>query len=161
MDIIIWTIIILLFVISFVGVVLPIIPSVIFLWLGFVLYHFFINDDVLTVFFWLVTSVLTIILVMADLLTNRYFVQQFGGNKRSEWGAIIGIVIGTFIYPPFGMIVLPFVIVFLIEIISRRTVKEALYAALGAFIGFLSGIVAKVLIQAMMVLFFIIKIIIA
>lgn len=161
MEIFIWTIIILLFIVSFLGVVLPIIPSVIFLWIGFVLYHFFINDDVLTVFFWLVTSVLTIILVTADLLTNRYFVQQFGGNKRSEWGAIIGVVIGTFIYPPFGMIILPFVIVFLIEIISRRTVKEALYAALGAFIGFLSGIVAQVLIQTMMVVFFIIKVIIA
>lgn len=161
MDIFIWILILLLFVFSFVGVVVPIIPSVIFLWLGFVLYHFFIDDGVLSMFFWLLTTALTVLLIIADLLTNRYFVQRFGGNKRSEWGAIVGVIIGTFIYPPFGMILLPLLLVFVLELMSRRTVKEAMYAALGAFIGFLSGIVAKVLVQAIMVLFFGIKIMLA
>lgn len=158
MEIFIWIVIILLFILSFIGVVVPILPSVAFLWVGFLLYYFFLNQEAFTLYFWISMLVLTLVLIVADLLTNRYFVHRFGGNKRSEWGAIVGVIIGSFIYPPIGMIILPLLLVFLLEILAKRPVKMALYASLGAFIGFLSGIAAKIIIQAVMVIIFFIVI---
>lgn len=149
-----WTIIILLFIISFVGLIIPIIPSSIAIWLGFILYHFIINDEQLTLTFWIVMIVLTVIIFVADILTNSYFVNKFGGSKWGEWGAVIALIVGAFIMPPFGIIILPFVTVLLIELLQQKTVKEAFYSSIGSLAGFLSGLVAKSLLQLIMIIWF-------
>ncbi len=159
MAIIIWTLIICLFIVSMIGVFVPVIPAVVLIWLGFILYHFALDPNQLSTFFWIVMSVFTIILVVADLLTNRYFVTKFGGSKGSQWGAIIGIIIGTFIYPPVGIILVPLLLVFLIEIAQHKTMKEASLASMGALAGFLSGVIAKFLIQLIMIVWFFVIII--
>ncbi|MEI3604108.1 DUF456 family protein [Pseudogracilibacillus sp. SE30717A] len=158
MEIIIWALIIVLFIVSMIGVFVPVIPAVALIWLGFILYHFFLEPHQLSVFFWVVMAVFTIILVIADLLTNRYFVNKFGGTKGSQWGAIIGVIIGTFIYPPLGIIVVPLILVFLIEMVQHKTAKEASLASVGALAGFLSGVIAKFLIQFIMIAWFFITI---
>lgn len=158
METIIWILIVVLFVLSLVGVFVPIIPAVVVLWIGFLLYHFIIDSEQLTLFFWLMMAVFTIILFVADILTNKYFVNKFGGSKAGEWGAVIAVMVGAFIYPPFGLIIIPFVVVFLIEIVQKRTPKEASLIALGAIAGFLSGVVAKLFIQIVMIAWFFIVI---
>lgn len=154
-----WTLIIILFILSFIGVFVPIIPAVLLLWGGFLLYHFMIDTESLSVIFWVASLVLTGVLFIADFWTNRYYVKKYGGSKKSEWGAIVGIIIGTFLFPPFSIIILPLLFVFLVELTERKTVKEATLAMYGAFLGFLSGVFAKVFIQLMMIIFFIIQII--
>lgn len=157
LDLFIWILIVALFIASFVGVFIPVIPAVIAVWLGFLAYHFFIDDGKLTLLFWLAMGLFTVILIVADFVTNRYFVDKFGGSKWSEWGAIIGVLVGVFIYPPIGVIVVPFLIVMIIELIRKRPFKLAMFAATGALAGFLSGVVAKVFIQfVMIVIFFIV-----
>ncbi len=158
MEFVIWTVIICLFILSMVGLFVPIIPAVAAIWLGFVLYHFYINNSELTTMFWIVMVVFTVILIGSDLVTNRYFVNKFGGSKESQWGAILGVIIGIFVYPPFGIIIVPLVLVFIIEIIGQRTVKEASLASVGALAGFLSGIVAKFIIQSIMIVWFLMTI---
>lgn len=158
METFIWFVIIVLFILSFVGVFVPIIPAVVVLWIGFLLYHFFIDSEQLTLFFWLIMVVFTIILFVADILTNKYFVNKFGGSKAGEWGAIIAVIIGAFIYPPFGLIIIPFIVVFIIELIQKRTPKEASLIALGAIAGFLSGVAAKIFIQLVMIVWFFVDI---
>lgn len=154
MDILIWTIIICLFILSFIGVFVPIIPAVVAIWIGFFVYHFFITNEKLTFLFWLIMIIFTIILVGSDIVTNKFFVNKFGGSKKSEWGAIIGVVIGTFIYPPLGMIFIPLLIVFIVEVLDGRTAKQASLAAIGSLVGFLSGVVAKIFIQLVMIIVF-------
>lgn len=148
-----------MFILSFIGVFVPIIPAVLLLWGGFLLYHFMIDGESLSVIFWVTSSVLTCVLFIADFWTNRYYVKKYGGSKKSEWSAIVGIIIGTFLFPPLSMIILPLLFVFLMELTERKTVKEATLAMYGAFLGFLSGVFAKVFIQLMMIIFFIIQII--
>lgn len=151
METFIWVVVIVLFIFSLVGVFVPIIPAVVALWIGFLLYHFFIDSEQLTLFFWIAMVLFTITLIGSDLLTNKYFVNKFGGSKTGEWGAIAGVVIGAFIYPPFGFIIIPFIVVFVIEMMNKKTPKEASLAAFGALVGFLSGVVAKLLIQLIMI----------
>lgn len=138
---------------------IPIIPAVLLLWAGFFLYHFMIDTNELSIIFWVTSGVLTVVMFIADFLTNRYYVQKYGGSKISEWGAVIGIIVGTFIYPPIGMILLPLLIVFSLELLQKKTVKEAVKAMYGAFLGFLSGVFAKVFIQLIMIILFFIHVI--
>lgn len=157
-DFIIWFSIIALFIASFISLVIPIIPGVLLLWGAFFLYHFTPTNDGLSVWFWIAMTLFTVILFVADFVANHYFIQKFGGSNRSQWGAIIGVFIGAFIYPPIGLLVVPFLIVFIIELADRKTVKGSLLAATGAVAGFLSSTIAKVIIQLIMIVWFIIDI---
>lgn len=158
LNILIWVAIILLFLASFIGLAVPVIPGVFLLWGGFILYHFAMDASSLSMLFWIAMGMFTLLLLVADFITNHYFVQKLGGSKRSQWGAMVGVFLGVFIYPPFGIIAVPFIIVFMMEVMEQRTAKEAAYAALGAIIGFLSGAVAKGFIQIVMIILFFMQI---
>ena len=158
LNFIIWIIIIALFVLSFVGLLYPIIPSVIVIWIGFLLYHFIINSDELNLVFWIIMAVFTVILIGADFIANSYFVKKYGGSKWGERGAAVAVLVGSFIIPPFGILIVPFVTVFIIEMIQRRTVQKALRASFGSLIGFLGGTLAKIVIQFVMIIWFFIVI---
>ncbi|HZW67180.1 MAG TPA: DUF456 family protein [Pseudogracilibacillus sp.] len=155
-----WVLIALLFILSFIGIVVPIIPGVLLLWIGFLVYHFFINAHDLSLFFWITVGLFTFVLLGADFYLNLYFVEQFGGSKWSKWGALIGMFLGIFIYPPFGILLVPLIIVFIIEVSLQNSFKKGSLAALGTLAGFLSGAVAKVMLQVVMIIIFFIFIII-
>jgi len=159
MNIFIWICIVILWIVGIVGVVVPIIPSVLFVLASFILYHFTLDREALSFFFWLLISGITIALLLADLFTNRYFVKKYGGSKVSEIFAIIGVIVGMFVIPPLGIIVVPFLLVFLVEMFMKPDFQRAWYAALGALAGFLSGIVVKVGLLLCMIVFFILAII--
>ncbi|MFC4402091.1 DUF456 domain-containing protein [Gracilibacillus xinjiangensis] len=154
MDILWWLLIIVAFVLSFVGIVFPIIPSVLVLWIGFFIYQFLLTSENIGWVFWIAMGILTIILIAADIIANSYFVKKYGGSKWGERMAAIGVIIGSFIIPPFGIIVVPFLLVFLSEIIQQKGADEALKAAFGSLLGFLSGTIAKIVIQLVMIIWF-------
>ncbi|MFD1850804.1 DUF456 domain-containing protein [Oceanobacillus bengalensis] len=154
LDFIIWIVIIALFLLSFIGILYPIIPSVIVLWGGFLLYQFVINPDELNALFWIVMVLFTAFLFIADILANSYFVKKYGGSKWGERGAAVAVIVGSFIIPPFGVVVVPFLVVFVIELLQKRAPGEAIRASIGSLFGFLGGSVAKVLIQFIMIVWF-------
>jgi len=154
LDVIIWIIIIVLFILGFAGIIFPIIPSVLVIWVGFLLYHFVINANELNTVFWIVMIFFTVILFVADIIANSYFVKRFGGSKWGERGAAVAVIVGSFIYPPFGIIFVPFIVVLVIEMIQKRTVQAAVRASIGSLLGFLGGSVAKIVIQFIMIIWF-------
>ncbi|MFU0790327.1 MAG: DUF456 domain-containing protein [Virgibacillus proomii] len=157
-EILIWVLIITLFVLSFVGIIFPIIPSVLVIWGGFLLYQFAINGNELTMTFWIAMGIFTVILIGADVIANSYFVKRYGGSKWGERGAAIAVIVGSFMVPPFGIIIIPFLTVFIIELLQKRTSQEAFHASIGSLFGFLGGAVAKVVIQLIMIVWFFITI---
>ena len=158
LNIVIWTIIILLFIASFAGIIFPIIPSPFVLWLGFSLYSIMISMDSLSVIFWIAMAFLTIILIVSDMIANSYFVKKFGGSKWGERSAAVAVIVGSFIIPPFGVIVIPFVVVFIVEMLQEKSFKEAIIASIGSLIGFLSGAFAKVVILLIMITWFFVEV---
>lgn len=154
MDVLLWLVVLVLFGLSFVALIYPILPSVTAVWAGFLIYHFFINSSALTTFFWISMIVLTMILLLADIFASSLSVKRFGGSKSGERIAAISVIIGSFIYPPFGIIILPFIAVLLVELRQDRSFKAALKASTGSLIGFLSGSFAEVFIQLVMIVWF-------
>lgn len=159
MEIILWIVIIALFIGSFIGIIFPIIPSVLFIWLGFIIYQFWIDGSELHTIFWLAMIVFTVLLISADIIANSYFVRKFGGSKAGERAAAVAVIVGSFITPPFGIIYVPFVVVFIVEMIIKKTVKEAFRASLGSLIGFLGGSFAKIVLQLIMIVWFFLTVI--
>ncbi len=159
MEFIWWGLTILLFVLSFVGIIYPLIPSVVVIWGGFIVYQFLINPNELSLWFWISMVVLSAILIGADIIANSYFVKKYGGSKTSERIAAIATIVGSFIFPPFGIILVPFLAVLVTEYILQKEIKKAIKVGCATIIGFLGGSIAKVLIQLLMIVWFIMAVI--
>lgn len=154
LDIILWMIIIGSFILSFVGLVYPIIPSVLMIWIGIVLYHFGLQPEALSWIAWLTFGLLTVLIFLADYLVNLHFVKKAGGSAWGKSAATIGLIVGSFVIPPFGVIVVPFALVLLAEMMHQRTFESSLKVASATLIGFLSSTFAKAIIQLIMIFVF-------
>jgi uncharacterized protein YqgC (DUF456 family) len=157
MEILLWVVILALFGLSLVGIFLPVLPDTVLLWGGFLIYHFFLAEPGagLPPSFWWGMVVLSVLLYGADLLTNVYFVNKYGGSKWSSLAAVAGLVLGIFIFPPFGMLVLPFLFVVLVEtVFQHQPIDRAVKAGFGSLVAFLSSAVMKVVLQLVMIVWF-------
>jgi len=159
LDIIFWIIIIACFIFSFVGLVYPIIPSVLVIWVGVLLYHFGINPTELSWISWTMLVLLTILLFLADYLANLHFVDKAGGSKWGTRAATIGLIVGSFVIPPFGVILVPFALVLIVEMMQKKTIQESFKVAFATLVAFLSGTFAKAIIQLIMIVVFVIDVI--
>jgi uncharacterized protein len=154
LDVILWIVIVACFVISFVGLVYPIIPAVFMIWAGVAVYHFGINNDELSWISWAMLAVLTVLLFLADYLANLHFVDKAGGSKWGMRAATVGLIVGSFVLPPFGVIIVPFALVLLAELLQKKSVQESAKVAVATLVAFLSGTFAKAVIQFMMIVVF-------
>ncbi|MBO0959800.1 DUF456 domain-containing protein [Neobacillus sp. MM2021_6] len=160
LDILFWVIIIACFIFSFVGLIYPIIPSVLLIWVGVVLYHFGVNSHELSWITWTMLGLLTILLFLADYLANLHFVDKAGGSKWGTRAATIGLIVGSFVIPPFGVIVVPFALVLLAEMLQKKTFQDSIKVAFATLIAFFSGTFAKAIIQLIMIGVFVFGVII-
>jgi uncharacterized protein len=150
-----WLLISILFIISFIGLIYPIIPSVLFIFGGFLLYGFLFSFYQLTVTFWVIQIIFVILLFGTDYLTNLIGVKKYGGSKAAIWGSTIGLLIGPFIIPVAGILIGPFVGAIAGEMfVNKKDVKDAFKIGIGSLIGLLSGVIAKGIIQLIMIAYF-------
>jgi uncharacterized protein len=162
MTIIIWVVICLLFALSLAGVFIPVIPDALLVWAGFLLYQFGIGHTGLPWYFWVPMTLLTLLLIGADMLSSMYFVKKYGGDKWTAAASLVGIIGGPLllgaVLGPFAIIVGPFVAVALLELARRTGGRKALAIAFGTVLAFLSSAAAKIVIQLVMIAWFVIQV---
>jgi uncharacterized protein len=157
MTILFWVVIVALFVIAFVGLIYPIIPSVLFILAGFLIYGLSFSFEPFGWFFWLVQSLFVVLLFGADYLSNLIGVKKFGGSKAGIWGSTIGLLIGPFVIPAFGILIGPFLGAVLAELIVNKTgITQAITIGFGSVVGFVSSVITKGIVQAVMIIYFLI-----
>ncbi|WP_433743170.1 DUF456 domain-containing protein [Falsibacillus pallidus] len=159
MDWVYWGIVIILFIISFIGLVYPVIPSVLFILGGYVLYGLFFSFEDFSWLFWTVQILFVILLFGADYLANMIGIKKYGGTKAGIWGSTIGMIAGPFVIPVAGIIIGPFIGAVLGELIVNKTsFKQSLKIGLGSLIGFISSVFTKGIIQVVMIIYFIFQV---
>ncbi|MCA1063408.1 DUF456 domain-containing protein [Rossellomorea sp. AcN35-11] len=155
MEIVYWSIIIALMIIAFVGLIYPIIPSVVFLVGSFILYGVLFSFEPFGWLFWTVQILFVILLFGADYLANLVGVKRFGGTKAGVWGSTIGLLIGPFVIPVIGILIGPFLGAVIGEwIVHRANLKTAFKVGVGSVVGFISSVFTKGIIQIVMVIYF-------
>ena len=155
MEIIGWVLVLLFFAIGFIGLVYPIIPAVLFIFGGFLIYGLFFDFSELPWWFWLIQSLFVILLFGADMLANAFGVKKFGGSKAGLWGSTLGLLIGPFVIPIAGILIGPFLGAILAELaVNRSTPKQAVRSGIGSVVGFITSVFTKGIIQTVMVALF-------
>ncbi|WP_160721717.1 DUF456 domain-containing protein [Bacillus sp. USDA818B3_A] len=155
MEIVYWVIISILFLVAFIGLVYPIIPSVLFLLAGFLLYGVFFSFAPFNWLFWIIQGLFVVLLFAADYIANAIGIKKYGGSKAGVWGSTIGIIAGPFVIPIFGILIGPFIGAIIAELlVHRRSFSESVKVGVGSVIGFVSSVVTKTIIQLIMVGYF-------
>lgn len=105
--------------------------------------------------FLVIWALITLAVVIADYYIPIWGTKKFGGTKAGVWGATVGLIIGMFLFPPFGMIIGPFIGAFVGEMLNNQDSSKALRSATGSFIGFVAGTFMKLGISIVMGYYFI------
>ncbi len=155
MEIIGWVLVLLFFAIGFVGLVYPVIPAVLFIFGGFLIYGLFFDFSDLPWWFWVIQSLFVILLFGADALANAFGVKKFGGSRAGFWGSTLGLIIGPFVIPIAGILIGPFLGAILAELaVNRSSFKKAFKVGVGSVVGFITSVFTKGIIQIIMVALF-------
>lgn len=118
-----------------IGCILPIIPGPIFSFLALILLSWTKNWQVFSLTFLIVMGSLTALLIVLDYIAPALGAKKYGASKSGLWGSVIGMIIGIFFIPPWGMIVGAFVGALIGEFLAGKSGKKALRAGWGILIG--------------------------
>ena len=110
-----------------------------------------------TTTFLLLWAIVVIVISILDYLIPIWGTKKFGGTKSGQWGAAIGLVLGVFVFPPWGIILGTWVGAFVGEIAANpNDVPQAMRSALGALAGFALGLALKLTVTLVMT-FYLVK----
>ena len=142
-----------------IGTVAPILPGVPLSWAGLLILKFVpsVKDNVS----WAVIVILGIITIAVTILDNilpMWGTKKMGGNKKVVWGATIGLLVGFFL-GPWGIIFGPFVGALIGGLLSGSKFMLATKHATGAFIGYIAGLIIKLITVGLIVFFFVVALV--
>ena len=127
---------------GFVGCILPILPGP--------------KDwEPFSATFLVIMGGLTVLVTILDYLIPAAGAKKYGASKLGVWGSLIGLFVGFFVFPPFGMFVGGFVGAVAGELLVGREGGKALRAGWGAFVGNLVGMGLKLALSGVMLFFYV------
>ena len=139
------------------GCILPVIPGIPLGFAAILLYAWYDGFTHITVNHLIILAVLTIISVVSDYVLIALSSRLSGSSKYSAIGATVGTILGIFIIPPLGIIIFCLLGAYLTELYFNKDSNKAIKAALGSVVGLFSGMVFKVILGVIMLVFFIAK----
>jgi len=110
------------------------------------------NEDFLVMW-----GAITIAVTVLDYWVPIYGTKKFGGSKAGVWGATAGLLTGLFFFPPFGIIIGPFIGALAGELFTGLELRRAIRPAIGSFLGFLAGVFMKLSVSLILSYHFIVN----
>ncbi|UWG95347.1 DUF456 domain-containing protein [Dehalobacter sp. DCM] len=149
---------IILFIAGLVGTVLPVLPGVILIYAGMLIYGFMTHFTTLHAYFFILQALVVIVLFMVDYFASAIGTKRFGGSKQAAWGAVIGTILGIIVFGPLGIVIGPFAGAVVTELIRGTELNKTLRVGFGTLIGVLGGTAVKVTAEIIMIAYFFLKI---
>lgn len=135
-------------IIGIAGSILPGLPGTPFSWIGLLLLYIWGPEEMQlkTLIIW---GVIVLLVSVVDYVVPMYFTKITGGSRYAERGAMAGLIIGI-IFTPIGMILGSFLGAFLSELYwGKKGAPDALKAAIGSFLGFITGTGLKTIVAVL------------
>jgi hypothetical protein len=107
----------------------------------------------------LLWAAITVIVTIIDNFLPAWMTKRFGGSRMAVIGSVLGLVIGMIFLAPVGLLIGPFLGALVGELINNQNTSnansggniKALKVALGAFLAFILGTGAKLIIGSLMI----------
>lgn len=152
---------IVLVIVALVGVVITLVglPGIILVYASIVIYALLTGFD----------SIGTTALILGALVVVVFFISDnvavaMGAKmaKASRWAALaafVGGIVGLIFFGPLGALFGPLVCVLIVEYYTDPNIKKALRAGIGAFLGYIAGILIRFLLATSLFIWFIIQVV--
>lgn len=139
-------------IVGLIGCIVPVLPGVPLNYIGIILLHLTSVAEFSPQFLigW---GIVVIVVQLLDYYIPIWGTKKLGGGKKGAWGSAIGVVVGLF-FPPWGIILGPFIGAVIGELFDEKEFKDALKAGFGAFVGFLTGTLMKLVVAAILSFYF-------
>jgi uncharacterized protein YqgC (DUF456 family) len=156
-DILLWLLAAALILLGLVGIVLPALPASPLLFAGLLVAAWAEDFHYVGTTTLILLAVLAVLSYALDVVAGAYGARRFGASPRAVSGAIVGVIVGIFFGLP-GVLLGPFIGAFIGELTERPDLNAAGRAGIGASIGMLLGVAAKLALAfAMIGLFLIVR----
>ena len=147
MDLLIIVLASLFILLGIIGSFIPIIPGPLTSWSGLLILSFS-SSITISPFFLVLSFIIALFIFIIDNIIPILGAKKFGGGKGSIIGSSIGLILGIIFLGPFGLLFGPFTGAFLGELyMNQDNKKGALKAAIGALLGFITGVSLKFMIS--------------
>lgn len=143
-------------VVGIAGCVLPVIPGQVLSWAS-LLFLQLTSTPPFTGRFIVSWALITAGVTLLDYYVPIWGTKKLGGSKKGIWGATIGLVFGIFYFPPFGIIIGPFLGAYVGELIAGNDSRTAFRSGVGSFLGFVAGTLMKLAISFIMGYYFVVN----
>ena len=126
-----------------VGCILPALPGPPLSFLALILLSLAKNWEPLSRAFLIGMGILAVLLIITDYLIPTISAKKYGASKYGIWFSVIGMVIGLFFVPPFGIFIGGFIGAITGELLTGKKGNTALKVGWGVFVGNILGIGLK------------------
>lgn len=117
------------------GIIVPILPGTILVWLTVLAFAWATNFAILTPAIFALTTLVALVTGSANLWLPMLGAQRSGAAKRALFLGFVGAIIGTFVIPLVGTIVGYALGIILGEFLKHQDLNLALRASLGGLAG--------------------------
>ena len=127
---------------GFVGCVLPFLPGPLIAYGALFTLYLLGRPGCPSLTLVILTGLGTVLVTILDIALPGVGAARFKSSRLGSWGSVVGSVVGVF-FLPFGLLLGPFLGALAGEFLSGKRLRPALWGALGALIGFFTGVVFK------------------
>ena len=150
-----WTLTVLLMLGGVLGTLLPLLPGTTLILAGAVLYKLTLDPDHTIISWWTIAGLFVLVIVsyVIDFVSGAVGAKYFGATRWGAIGGFVGAIVGLFFGLP-GLFVGPLVGVLVGEIIGGKELIDAGKSTWGSLLGTTAGMISKLFIALLMVLWF-------
>ena len=155
LTILLWTLAVVLVIAGIAGLVFPALPGAPVLFAGLWLAAWTEDYAYVGIKTLVVLGVLAVLSYVIDFMASVFGAKRFGASSRALWGAAIGGLVGIFFGLP-GVLLGPFAGAVIGELSMLRSMVQAGRAGVGATLGLMLGVAAKLALAISMLGIFIV-----
>jgi len=134
-----------------IGSFIPGLPGPPLSYLGLLMVEFIDENQDWNAVIWI--GVVVLVVTVLDYYLQIYGVKKSGGGKYAIRGSVIGMLLGIFLFPPFGILAGAFIGAYVGA--KMETDKNEVKIAFGALWGFIAGTVLKLCTSSYIIYFLI------
>jgi len=141
--------------IGLIGCIVPFIPGPPLSFFALIILSYAKNWEPFSATFLIIMAGFALLATVLDYVVPAIGAKRYGASKLGVWGSIIGMLIGFFIFPPWGMLIGAIIGALAGELAGGKKGIKALRAGWGVFVGNIMGIGLKLAFSGAMLFFYI------
>lgn len=149
---VVWSILaIVVMLVGLAGIIIPVIPGLLVIWATALIYGFAVGWDAVGVTVMVLLTVIVIVSIVTGILLPKREADEAGASRLSQYGAIVGAIIGFFTIPVVGVFVGALIGILTVELLAKGNWDEAWTATIGLAKGLGLSVVIDLLLGMVMI----------